>query len=62
MTQTEWARQTDEMRQPWDDMQGRKGSSHCSIGFGAGSRIQISSSGVSTAMTPEMGTGGDSAC
>jgi hypothetical protein len=27
MTRTEWARQTDEMRQPWEDVQGKKGSS-----------------------------------
>jgi TonB family protein len=28
MTAREWARQSDETKQPWDDMQGRKGSTH----------------------------------
>lgn len=26
MTEREWARQTDEMKQPWDEIQGKKGS------------------------------------
>jgi TonB family protein len=35
MTPTEWARQSDEMKQPWEDVQGKKGSSGenmCSYG------------------------------
>jgi TonB family protein len=35
MTATEWARQSDEMKQPWEDLQGKKGSSGenmCSMG------------------------------
>ena len=28
MTQRDWAKQTDEMKEPWADMQGSKGSSH----------------------------------
>jgi len=28
MTPTEWNRQADEMRQPWEDIQGKKGSTH----------------------------------
>jgi TonB family protein len=34
MTPTEWARQSDDMKQPYEDMQGKKGSSHCSIAIG----------------------------
>jgi protein TonB len=29
MTEREWARQTDEMRQPWEEIQGKKGSTNC---------------------------------
>jgi len=29
MTPTEWARQTDEMRQSWEEIQGKKGSTRC---------------------------------
>jgi protein TonB len=36
MTPTEWARQTDETRQTWDELQGRKGSTHCSSSMGTG--------------------------
>jgi hypothetical protein len=35
MTATEWARQSDEMKQPWEDLQGTKGFSGenmCSMG------------------------------
>src|SRR5262249_18477002 len=34
MTPTEWARQSDDMKQTYEDMQGKKGSSHCGIGIG----------------------------
>jgi TonB family protein len=34
MTPTEWARQSDEQKQPFEEMQGRKGSSHCTIAIG----------------------------
>jgi protein TonB len=29
MTPSEWARQTDEMRQPWEEIQGKKGFTRC---------------------------------
>jgi periplasmic protein TonB len=29
MTPSEWARQTDEMKQPWEEIQGKKGSTRC---------------------------------
>lgn len=35
MTQTEWRRQTDEMKQPYDDIQGKKGMATC-ISMGGG--------------------------
>lgn len=34
MTPTEWARQSDAMKQPWEELQGRKGSSHCAAAIG----------------------------
>jgi TonB family protein len=34
MTRTEWARQSDEMKQPYQEMQGAKGNSHCGIAIG----------------------------
>jgi len=35
MTPTEWAKQSDEQKQSWDELQGRKGSSRCSSFGGA---------------------------
>lgn len=40
MTPTEWAKQSDDQKQPFDELQGRKGSTHCGIdigGMGSGS-------------------------
>jgi TonB family protein len=39
MTPSQWAKQSDEQKQPYDEMQGRRGSSHCAIqvgGMGSG--------------------------
>ena len=40
MVRSEWAKQSDNMKQPFEDLQGRKGSSNCTIaigGMGSGS-------------------------
>lgn len=36
MTPTDWARQSDEMRQPWDEVQGRKGATREDMCQGTG--------------------------
>lgn len=39
MTESEWSRQRDDMLTPWDEVQGRKGSTNCNLSTAAGSRL-----------------------
>jgi TonB family protein len=51
MTRSEWARRTDESKQPWDELQGRKGSSVCA-GDTAAVSTGMAASPISAAPPP----------
>lgn len=52
MTPREWATQSDEQKQPYDEMQGRKGSTNCNIPIGG-----AGTEGVGAAPAPPAGSG-----